>query len=69
MLQTRKTSFGFIDHLLAGVAKPAAGAKALNRLKKSSPGKALKKVKRIDFGNFGFELDSSLPVRPRSERV
>ncbi len=49
----------FIDHLLAGVAKPAAGAKALNRLKKSSPGKALKKVKRIDLGSFGFELDSS----------
>jgi len=50
----------FIELLLTSIAGSEEGANALHALKKSPVGKFLRKVKRINVGGFGFELDASL---------
>lgn len=49
----------FIERLMGAIGKLDAGVKALNTLKKSSVGKFVKKVKKVNVAGFGFELDAS----------
>jgi len=50
---------GFIELLLAAIARLDEGVHALEALKKSPVGKFLRRVKKVDVAGFGIELDEN----------